>query len=244
MASKASIEIPADAKNLVDRPARLSTRIAAILVDQIVDGVFVPGASLPTEASLGASFSVSRPVVREAVKLVEQKGLIRVKQGEGSTVLPRPEWNLLDPDVLRACLRNDDDSRLRRDVVALRSGLEADMVRRAAAHLSPEDFARMALSLETMDVATEPHELYRADGDFHRTIHYASGNEIARTVVSSLVREVRGTNVLGDRGREIYAAANADHRRIYDHLQAGDAEAAALEMAKHISSRWLLSTPL
>ena len=82
------------------RPARLGTAVVDVLLDRIVSGELEAGTLLPTEPRLCEAFSVSRTVIREAVKILEQKGVVRVKQGQSTRVALPDEWNLLDPMVL------------------------------------------------------------------------------------------------------------------------------------------------
>ena len=62
--------------------------------------------------------------MREGLKLLEERGLIRVEQGRGTIVQPRENWNLLDPDVLRVALEYDDDAALLDSIVTVRRLLE------------------------------------------------------------------------------------------------------------------------
>ena len=174
------------------------------------------------------------------MKVLEQKGLVRVRQGDGTTVRPRSEWNLLDPSVLPLLLEHDTEPQLKHDVIALRRDLESEMVRRAASQLSDDDYVEMEGYLRTMDSDLDPLALRLADSAFHGVIHRASGNEIARTVVTLLVSEAREVSFLGTVPSQYYRESNAQHRRIRELLQAGDAEAAAECMAEHISTQWLL----
>jgi DNA-binding FadR family transcriptional regulator len=107
------------------RSTRLSADVAADVVDRIVRGVLAPGTTLPNEAGLCDYYDVSRPVIREALKVVEQKRLIRIRQGDGTSVRPRDEWFLLDADVLRISLDMDESATLRGDVLTPRR-LRAD----------------------------------------------------------------------------------------------------------------------
>jgi len=222
------------------RPYRLSEEIAAEITDQIVRGVYPPGTALPNETRLCEIFGVSRPVIREALKVIEQKGLVRIRQGEGTTALAREEWNLLDPDVLRNSLENQGSSTLREDVVALRRDLEMNMVRRATLRLTPADLEELKGLLETMDTVSDPQLLHLADSRFHSLIHQASGNDIARTIVLLLVTEVTTAGSLNP-GRDVYGDSNLSHRNVYERLVAGDSEGAAQAMGEHIAQRWFLS---
>lgn len=62
-------------------------RLAGILMDDIRGGRWAVGAALPTEKELCDTFQVSRHTTREALRQLEEKGLIARRQGSGSTVL-------------------------------------------------------------------------------------------------------------------------------------------------------------
>jgi DNA-binding FadR family transcriptional regulator len=222
------------------RSARLSADVASDVVDRIVRGVLVPGSTLPNEAGLCEYYDVSRPVIREALKVVEQKGLIRIRQGDGTTVLPRDEWLLLNADVLRISLDMDDTGILRADVLTVRRDLEVGMVERSADRLTDEDFAEMDRLLELMDAATDWVEVQAIDDRVHRLIHRASGNDVARAVVFQLVSEVRNLNPLSF-SRADYDESNRSLRRVRDLLRAGDGPGAAAAMGEHISANWFFS---
>lgn len=219
------------------RSARLSADVASDVVDRIVRGVLPPGTTLANEAGLCAYYDVSRPVIREALKLVEQKGLIRIRQGDGTTVLPRDEWILLNADVLRVSLDMDDSGTLRRDVLTLRRDLEVGMVERSVGRFTDEDFVELDLLLDRMDAATDWLAVQTIDDEVHGLIHRVSGNEVARAIVFQLVNEVRSLDLLNFT-REEYDQSNASLRRVRDHLRDGDGAAAANAMSDHITMNW------
>ncbi len=65
---------------------RLSDRIVDRITELIRDGAYAVGARLPSERELARSFEVSRPLVREALRIVESFGLIAVRPGIGAIV--------------------------------------------------------------------------------------------------------------------------------------------------------------
>src|SRR5882724_10092246 len=78
----------------------MHARIVRDLGMRIVAGELEPGDRLPPEAALLADYDVSRPVLREATRVLVAKGLVLSRQRAGAIVRPRNEWHLLDPDVL------------------------------------------------------------------------------------------------------------------------------------------------
>src|SRR5512133_1426667 len=74
--------------SIARRPARLSVVVVESLLDGIVSGRYPPGTLLPPEPVLCQTFDVSRSVVREAMKALEEKGLARARQGHGTTISP------------------------------------------------------------------------------------------------------------------------------------------------------------
>src|SRR6187431_2789588 len=90
------------------RAANLGVAVVRDLVKAIVTGTVAPGDVLPPEGTLSKQFAVSRTVIRESVKRVEEKGLVTVSQGRGTIVNPPTMWNVLDPDVLSALVDHDE----------------------------------------------------------------------------------------------------------------------------------------
>ncbi|MEA3536118.1 GntR family transcriptional regulator [Rhizobium sp. CC-YZS058] len=71
----------------MDEPLRDTRTLVIQLRDRIADLIrdegLGPGDKLPTEAQLTARFKISRPALREALKLLEQDGVITVEHGRG-----------------------------------------------------------------------------------------------------------------------------------------------------------------
>ena len=177
------------------RPARLGTAVMDALVDRIVSGELRPGTLLPTEPRLCEAFSVSRTVIREAVKILEQKGLVRIRQGQGTTVAQSDEWNLLDPVVLEASVRHDKDLRILDDLVQVRRVLESDMAGQAAGRATSADRAEMRRQLDQLAVeVVTPERHMLTDLEFHDVIMRASGNRLGRAVVRTIQSEARASD--------------------------------------------------
>jgi DNA-binding FadR family transcriptional regulator len=226
----------------VRRPANLASAVTAELVDRIVRGVHRPGTSLPAEPALCETFSVSRTVVREAVKVLQEKGLVQVRQGAGTVVTPSSMWNMLDELVLGAVVAGDDTLTVLDDVVVTRRLLESDMAFVAARTADQETIDRLGALVDRMDELVDDVLGYRdQDLAFHDTIMQCSGNRIARGVVRALESQVGNTARYTGKGeRAGCVASNRGHRRIYERIADHDPEGAAEAMFTHITQAWLL----
>jgi DNA-binding FadR family transcriptional regulator len=224
------------------RPASLAAAVTAELVQRIVGGGYEPGTTLPPEPVLCETFSVSRTVIREAVKVLQEKGLVRVRQGAGTTVTPRTQWNMLDELVLAATIAEDESLAILDDVVVTRRLLESDMAQVAARTAGQDTLDRLSSLVDRMDELVDDTAAYEEqDRLFHDAIMQASGNRIARGVVRSLESQVITiAGYVGKSGRDLCRASNKGHRRIYERIAAGDAAGAAKAMFTHITDAWLV----
>lgn len=224
------------------RPANLATAVTAELVKRIVRGVHPPATPLPPEPALCEAFAVSRTVVREAVKILQEKGLVQVRQGSGTIITPPSTWDMLDELVLAATIADDDSLTILDDLVATRRVLESDMAN-VAAHLADQQtLDRLHTLVDQMDDLVDNHISYHEhDRAFHDLIMQASGNRIARAVVRALESQVVNTaRYMGHPEGALCVASNHGHRRIYERIAAHDPEGAADAMNTHITEAWLV----
>jgi DNA-binding FadR family transcriptional regulator len=224
------------------RPANLAAAVTAELVERIVRGVHPSGSPLPPEPVLCETFSVSRTVVREAVKILQEKGLVQVRQGTGTTVTPPAMWNMLDELVLGATIAEDDSLAILDDLVVTRRVLETDMAN-VAARLADDDTIHQLRSLvDRMDELVDDLAAYHEhDRVFHDTVMQASGNRIARAVVRALENHVvDAARYKGRTERALCVASNRGHRRIYERIAARDPDGAAEAMFTHITEAWVV----
>jgi DNA-binding FadR family transcriptional regulator len=223
------------------RPARLGAVVVSELLDRVVSGALPQLSTLPNEPALCEAFGVSRTVIREAVKVLEEKGLLHAKQGHGTTVAPYDSWNLLDPMVLAASVRHDHELRMLDDIVDVRRVLEAQMARQAATNATEADLAeiRALLGKLTEQVAT-PRVFILTDVDFHDAVMRASGNRLGRAIVRTVHSEARAsTRYNGQPRRSDCEASNAGHTAIYERIVARDPDGAAQAMSEHILGAWM-----
>ena len=143
------------------RPARLASVVLEELAHRIIGGAFPEGSVLPTEPVLCEQFGFSRTVIREGLKQLEERGLVRVEQGRGTTVQPRDSWNLLDPAVIRIALAYDSDMSLLDDLISVRRVLEREMACAAAQRLTEGELAALAENIERMKATYDDYPRFR-----------------------------------------------------------------------------------
>jgi DNA-binding FadR family transcriptional regulator len=233
---------PAGLPDWANRPANLASALAGELVQRIVRGQFPPGSAMPPEPALCESYSVSRTVVREAVKVLQEKGLVQVRRGSGTVVNPQVMWNMLDELVLTATIAEEGGLEVLDDLVVTRRLLESDMAHVAARDADDETVEQLERLVDLMDtLVADPMAYAVQDRAFHDTVMRASGNRISRAVVRALESQVVNTaRYLGEIRPDLCVASNQGHRNIYLRIAAHDPEGASSAMFTHITEAWLV----
>lgn len=162
----------------------LPTQIVIELGSKIVHGDIAPGTIL-TSDSLEQKYGVSRTVIREALKVLHDKGLTRARTKTGTIVLERTEWDLLDEDVLNWLQISGLSVDLITDLEELRSTYEPGVARVAAKRRGSRDIAQLKSSLKKMTDAfyTEgPNSVLiaQADVEFHEALQIATQNDLIK----------------------------------------------------------------
>jgi DNA-binding FadR family transcriptional regulator len=220
------------------RRSRLNEVVISTLVTRIVSGQYRSGDRLPTEVELGDEFDVSRTVIREAAKVLEDKGLVFIRQGQGCTVLPNERWRVMDSDIISAQLEHDSDGRVLEDFTFVREALECAMAARAAARMTPELEARgrELLALGATHVA-DPDVFLEYDYAFHELVMEASGAALAFDLMKTLREPLHATRRMFNRIPGTIGHGQRGHEAIFRALVSGDAAGARAEMREHIE--WL-----
>ncbi len=144
---------------------------------RITLGYYPIGETLPKEDELVSSLGVSRTVIREAIKVLCGKGLVRTARRYGSKVCSFDDWNLLDPDVIRwhtpECPMT---ARIYAEATQLRAIFEPEAA--ALAALNGTQIQKETILIAAQGVHSDHglEAMIGADYAFHATILQASGN--------------------------------------------------------------------
>jgi len=206
----------------------------------IASGEWGPGARLPRETDLAAQLGLSRNSLREAVRALSLIRVLEVRRGDGTYV------SSLAPDLLLESTLQATDLLPGRAVLELfevRRLLEPAAAALAARRVNDETRADLKRELDRMFAAGDNvEELVEADAAFHDVLASAPGNAVLRSLLRSLsTRTVRARLWHGMADTQALDLARAEHTRIYEAVEAGDAELARAATTVHIETneRWL-----
>jgi GntR family transcriptional regulator, galactonate operon transcriptional repressor len=207
---------------------RVGRDFVAALARLIVEDRFPPGSTLPREQDLCSEFAISRTVVREALKTLESKGVVRSRPRAGTLVRERVEWNLLDADLLDWMGDAVVDSELLASVLEARRAVEPFAAELAANRASLSDVAALYRAWEAMrDARPDDNTAFTAaDVEFHRVLLHASGNrvfiQLSGVIDAALTRALDRTN----RSVHTHQETVEVHGRLVEALRMRDREAA------------------
>jgi GntR family transcriptional repressor for pyruvate dehydrogenase complex len=214
----------------------LADRVAASLRERVLTGGFAPGARLPAENAMAASFGVSRPVVREAVSRLKSEGLLVTRQGSGVFVhadaLVRPLTIIPDAgQSLQAVL----------EIVELRRAIETESAALAARRRTPAEIETMRGALRDLDAAVaRGRDGVEEDVRFHRSIAEATGNRQFLAVLAFLDQYLHGATFVtraNEAMREDFARqVREEHHAVLAAIEDGSAEEARRKAARHMSN--------
>jgi DNA-binding FadR family transcriptional regulator len=238
---------PARTLPIADRsPApRLGIAVVEALVDLIVSGALAPGDTLPPELALCQQFGVSRTVLRESVKRLEEKGLVTVGQGRGTVVQPTRSWNTMDRVVLTALIAHDQTLGILDELTVVRSRLEAAMAGETARVRSGVELDLLRGVMADMRASVEDSAAFNAaDIAFHELVMATSGNRLAESIARVLYEQARESARY-----DVYAPVRlreltlAEHERVFTAIEAGAGDGAEEAMRAHVEDAWTRRRP-
>ncbi|AGT10153.1 FadR/GntR family transcriptional regulator [Paracoccus aminophilus] len=168
-------------------PATSHAKVVDALGRAIVAGELAEDEVLPGDPVLTARFDVSRTVLREAMKTLAAKGLIRAKSRVGTQVNRRELWNFVDRDVIAWRMQRGVDTEFVRQLSEMRLALEPATAALAARHATSDEIIRLYNIAARMDDRSHTRESFaEVDLEFHLAVAAMSRNPFIRSV-SSLV---------------------------------------------------------
>lgn len=223
---------------------KLHVSVVEALEEQILSGKLKIGDRLPAEAAMAREFNVSTRSVREALQILETKGLVRRKHGERALVVRDDVGEFLGSlaTTVKQLFANNSDYLVQ--LMDVRRIIETEVVTR----LSSEDLTiaqEVDDALASMRAAADAQDMARftdSDAAFHLGLVHSVGNEILNVVYDNLfsiiIDVIRVTSRVPNKSLD---DGYAEHEEIYSLIKAKKPEAARQSIRKQIdeSSRYL-----
>jgi GntR family galactonate operon transcriptional repressor len=212
---------------------RLHEAIVKALVKDISSGTYEPGSTLPTENELAEAHGVSRTAAREVMQTLRTLGLVEIRRRKGATVLPRRDWNMLDPTVLSLTIENASDLEVYRSLVEARLAIEPRAAELAARRAEPADLARIEAALDAMAAeaqGTQGEGWPDADLAFHAAVIDASGNWVFRQLIVMIKAALDASIRLTGGHHDSSEAALQQHRDVFNAISRKQPEEAVAAM--------------
>jgi GntR family transcriptional regulator, transcriptional repressor for pyruvate dehydrogenase complex len=224
-------------QSIAPRPIRKSyEQVADQLREFILTGELAPGSRLPTEAVLAQQFGVSRPTVREALRLLAAQNFVGTVQGpRGGSYITIPSVDHIS-DFLSSSIGLLAESRdvSLDELLEAREVFDTRAARLAALRRTDEDLDRLrsALSTEPLSLTAQKH--FAFSRDFHGIVLEVARNTLLY-IAAQPVFSVLQTNLARSAlGRSFHQTVNAHHHEIADAIAASDPAAAEEQMRAHL----------
>lgn len=214
-------------------PRSSHARVVDELGSAIVAGEFPEDATLPGDPQLLERFGVSRSVLREAMKTLAAKGLVRAKSRVGTSVNPRTVWNFVDSDVITWIMRAGMDVEFVGHLCEMRLAFEPAAAALAAKNATSEEIVDLYGIAARIDNPGHSREsIAQEDLNFHLAVATMSRNPFMRSV-STLIEAALAVSFQISSpalSPEMISRCASQHLRIASAIASRDPEIAAEAM--------------
>ena len=221
----------------LNQKQKLSNEVVKQLEDSIRNKVIIPNQKLPTENELCNIFGVSRTVIREALHMLDTKGLVTVKRGKKTVVNEYHKALRLNPiQFYLECNLNDS---LIQDWINIRSIMEPTFARFAAKNRNDGDISILKQILKDMSNQENIDHKKRAelDKNFHSAIANATQNPLIPIIMKpifDMMPKIKSIVMQKIDFKEEYT--NDEHENIVNCIIRKDSDGAFLAMVNHMES--------
>lgn len=212
-------------------PKNKAEYVAQRLLDKIITADLTPGSSFGTEADLLQQFDVSRPTLRESLRILEAQGVLELRPGpKGGIIVTKPGMDIL-VHGLSVYLRLHEVPFIA--VLKAREVIEPALAAAAAENATEEEISELQQSVDRM--ADHPDsDFIEENRQFHSIVARASGNQVMEIFWSTIsvlaTGDQHGVSFSHSNRKHVIAA----HQGIVDAIRARDARLASERMDTHV----------
>ena len=188
---------------------------------------------LPSEQELCSRFDVSRTVIREALKVLKERGLIQARNGEGSYI-SKPNTHTVSNAINRFVQMDNINNE---DIHGIRIILEIAAVRLATIHAAQKDIEHLEYTIKQMAIQPlSAEKRIQIDSEFHKTLAHASGNKLLETFIEVMTSLLREYMIKGFPGPASIKHVIIYHKKIIEAIKRRNPEDAEEAMRNHLAS--------
>ncbi len=227
------------------RTQRLSQLIEEQIKEALYEGHFQIGEKLPSERDLAEMFGASRPVVREALRSLENAGLLAIKAGVhgGAYLIPMTKKPIIES--LTVMVRTGQISH--EEILQTRLIIEPPAAAEAAKNATQDDIDRLEESIRVLEEGFKTGDVtleHNPNPNLHRLIAKMTGNQLLIMIVDVLMDKTcqRQSSIPLDSQSKSTVAA--DHKAVVRAIELKDSQMAFDAMKKHVLSVYKIHTEL
>ncbi|RFU64351.1 FadR/GntR family transcriptional regulator [Bacillus sp. V59.32b] len=207
---------------------KLSESVGEQIEKMIESGAFQAGEKLPSVRELCELFGVGRSAVRDAISTLSGKGLVYVKQGEGTYICEFDFTKLFNNHMLLPAAGDITE------LFQVRKVLEAGIAEMAAFNRSKKDLKGMEKLL-----STPLSNGWESDYEFHKAIAQATGNKILIELIQFISTTMKKAMIDFHRyiqkNNQIVQTIGEQHDKIYESIKMGEPKKAKQAMIEHLN---------
>jgi DNA-binding FadR family transcriptional regulator len=212
------------------KPQSRSDLVVENITKSIINSELSDGELLPSENKLCEMFGVSRSILRESIRVLASKGLVKVRQGYGTLVCAPKDH--IPEEAFRNYLHMNSISLIQ--LMEVRKPIEIEIARLAAVRRKEEHVKLMEQSLQIMQCHTKDIRKYvEADDEFHKALVEATGNPIFGIIIRSIIQYLHLSRrlTISNYGIDIVIA---QHGAILESIKKKEISSAAKNMKVHM----------
>lgn len=210
----------------------LFEEIAANLIQQVCDGMLSVGDKLPSERIMAEQFGVSRNVIREAIRVLGEKGFVQVQAGRGAFIC-KPDGEKLTEN-LSAVVGNSSASPS--DIVEAREIFESALAVFACGKVRDSDIEQLRQIYQRMEKAQAKASIFaQLDQEFHLALARCTQNSVLILLAGSIY-QLSENNLfsLTPHDAKRIISAQAEHLEMIHALEARDSRRIQDAVHRHI----------
>lgn len=221
----------------------LSTQLMDTMISLIENGSWKIGEKLPNEIELASSFNVSRNIMRESMKILENFGILDAKTGIGTYVSENAISNMCNMRFFESLKNNSSIEKL----LETRLIIEPELVYYATLRATDDEITSLRQGLEEDTKKHLTHNFFHTDDfHFHRQIAKYSRNEILENLITTILEQLSAdeySNFNKFVDNSIKINSFNDHMEVFNAIQKRDPLLARDIMYHHLFSRMKVINP-